>query len=398
LSKVGPAAAVASAFAANGVMIGVWAARIPDIKAHAGIDTAQLGLALTSMGIGAILAMTLSGRLAAKYGSHTMTWLMLLLCTAFLPVIASANSFATLLPVLFVFGATQGSMDVCMNANGLAVERAGGRPIMSRLHACWSIGYFAGAVWTAASQTLTLTVFSQFTITAAILALASLALARTMLADRQASSGPAFRLPPRVLLLLGLMALCSMVAEGSSMDWSAILVRDGLGGTAFMGAMVVAVYSATQIVARVFGDRLTELIGPAALVSGGALLAALGLGLALGVGQPVAAILGYGLVGMGLAAIVPIVFRAGGSQPGIASGVGIAAVSTMSYSGGLMGPPVIGGVANITGLRVALLIPLGMLLLVAAMAPRLLRSPAMPADEETEAAMLAALPMEPPIA
>jgi MFS family permease len=396
LQKVGPATnAVAIAFAANGVMIGAWAARIPDIKAQAGLDTAQLGFAMLGLGIGAVAAMMIAGRLAARYGSHLMTWLMLLLCAAVLPLIASATSFVSLVAILVTFGATQGSMDVCMNANGMAVERAGERKIMSRLHAFWSIGYFGGSIWTAASLWLHLSVLAQFTIMAVLMAMTSLALARTMLADRHSGGGPSFGIPPRVLLLLGLMAFCSMVAEGSSMDWSAVLVKDGLGGSALQAAMVVVVYSASMTVARLFGDRLTDSLGPVALVSGGALLAAVGLAIALGIGLPVPAILGYGLVGMGLAAVVPIVFRAGGSQPGIASGVGIAAVSTMSYSGGLLGPPVIGSVANVTGLRVALLIPLGMLLIVALMAPRLLGSSATaPTDEN---AVAAALPLEPPI-
>ena len=363
------------AFVANGIMFGSWASRIPAIKEQAGLDSAQLGFALLGVSIGAVLAMTFAGYFAGRVGSHVVTWLTLLGCAVMLPVIASSASFLALAGSLLLFGAAQGSMDVCMNANGLAVERAGTKPIMSRLHASWSIGSFLGAVSTTIALRAGLSVFEQFTVLAVVMALASAVLSRTMLSDKHPAEGPAFRRPPRRLAVLGFLAFCGLIAEGSATDWSGVFVKDSLGGSAQEAAIAITVFSAAMAAARLAGDRLTEIWGPAGLVSWGSALAALGLGAALLVAQPLPSIVGFGFMGLGLAAIVPILFRAGGSQPGIASGVGIAAVSTMGYAGGLAGPPVIGSVAGATGLRIALAIPLALLVFLALIAPRAIGGP-----------------------
>jgi hypothetical protein len=270
------------------------------------------------------------------------------------PLLAIAPSFAALAGALLVFGAVQGSNDVCMNANGMAVEQAGGRPILSRLHAAWSIGSFCGALLTAIAIQAGVTLLGQFLVLAAGLAVTALVLSRTMLPDRRRGEGPSFRLPPRRVMALGLLAFAGLIAEGSASDWGGVLVKDSLSGTAQEAAIALAAFAAAMATARFAGDHLAERWGSARVVSWGGALAAVGLGGAIVVGQPIAAIAGFALMGMGLAAIVPTVFRAGGSQPGISSAVGIAAVSTMGYAGGLAGPPLIGSVAGITGLRIAL--------------------------------------------
>ncbi len=362
------------AFVVNGVMFGSWASRIPAIKEQAGLDSAELGFAILGASIGAVFAMTFAGYVSGRFGSHVVTWLMLLGCAVMLPVIASSTSFLALAGSLTLFGAAQGSMDVSMNTNGLAVERAGTRPIMSRLHASWSIGSFLGAVSTTIALQAGLSVFEQFTVLAVGLVLASAILSRTLLPEKHAAEGPALRRPPRRLVVLGLVALCGLVAEGSAGDWSGIFVKDSLGGSAQDAAIAITVFSAAMASARMAGDRLTEIWGAARLVSWGAALSAIGLGSALIIAQPLPAIVGFGFMGLGLAAINPIALRLGGSQPGIASGVGIAAVATMGYAGGLAGPPLIGSVAGVVGLRSALAIVLVLLLVLAATAGRALGS------------------------
>jgi MFS family permease len=362
------------AFVVNGVMFGSWASRIPAIKEQAGLDSAELGFAILGASIGAVFAMTFAGYVSGRFGSHVVTWLMLLGCAVMLPVIAASTSFLALAGSLTLFGAAQGSMDVSMNTNGLAVERAGTRPIMSRLHASWSIGSFLGAVSTTIALQAGLSVFEQFTVLAVGLVLASAILSRTLLPEKHAAEGPALRRPPRRLVVLGLVALCGLVAEGSAGDWSGIFVKDSLGGSAQDAAIAITVFSAAMASARMAGDRLTEIWGAARLVSWGAALSAIGLGSALIIAQPLPAIVGFGFMGLGLAAINPIALRLGGSQPGIASGVGIAAVATMGYAGGLAGPPLIGSVAGVVGLRSALAIVLVLLLVLAATAGRALGS------------------------
>jgi MFS family permease len=156
------------------------------------------------------------------------------------------------------------------------------------------------------------------------------------------------------VVALGLLAFAGLMAEGSASDWGGVFVKDSLGGTAQEAAIALAAFAAAMATARLFGDHLAARWGSAKAVSWGGAISAVGLGAAIIVGHPIGAIVGLAFMGMGLAAIVPTVFRAGGSQPGISSAVGIAAVSTMGYAGGLAGPPLIGSVAGITGLRLAL--------------------------------------------
>jgi hypothetical protein len=369
-----PAAAVATAFLLNGFSFGIWAARIPAVQAQTHLDEAGLGFALLGAAIGAVLTMTVGGALGGKLGTHVMTSATLIGCAVLLPFIGAASDFTSLFVALLVFGVSQGTMDVCMNANGLAVERAGFGPIMSRLHATWSIGAFAGALVSAQVAALGVSVFAEFCVMAAVLAIGGVALRFAMLPDRHAEGGR-LRRPTGRLLLLGALALFGLLAEGSATDWSGVYVRRTLESSEVMGALAVATFTGSMALARLFGDKLTVLVGPGRLVSGGAALAALGLGLALGVATPTVAIVGFGLMGIGLAAVVPTLFRAAGSQPGIPSSAGIAAVSTMGYAGGLAGPPIIGTVAHVVTLRGSLLLILVMLAILAVAGRRALSQP-----------------------
>lgn len=367
-------AAVGAAFLLNGLSFGVWAARIPAVQAQTHLDEAGLGFALLGTAIGAVLTMTIGGALGGKFGTHVMTSLTLIGCGATMPLMGASSDFTSLIASLFLFGISQGTMDVCMNANGLAVERAGSGPIMSRLHATWSIGAFTGALVSAQVAAAGIGVLPEFTVVGMGLALGGIVLRFAMLPDRHAEGGR-LRRPTGRLLLLGGLALFGLLAEGSATDWSGVYLRRTLESTEVMAALAVATFTGSMAFARLFGDKLTVLLGPGRLVSGGAALAALGLGLALAFATPWMAIVGFGLMGMGLAAVVPTLFRAAGSQPGIPSSVGIAAVSTMGYAGGLAGPPLIGTVAHVVTLRGSLMIILVMLTILAVASRRALSQP-----------------------
>jgi MFS family permease len=360
------AAAVAGAFLLNGIAFGAWAARIPAVQAQTHLDEAALGFALLGTGVGAVLTMTAGGWLGGRLGTHIVTPVTTLACGAMLPIIASSWDFASLLVALFVFGIWQGTMDVCMNANGLAVERAGAGPIMSRLHATWSIGSFSGALISAEVAALGIPVLPEFAVLGAVLAAGGVVLFWAMLPDRHAEGGGGgLRLPTGRLALLGTLAMVGLLAEGSASDWAGVYLHRSLLASEGVAALAVATFAGAMAVARLAGDKLTILLGQGLLVSGGATLSAVGLGLALAVPVPEVAIVGFGLMGFGLAAVVPTLFRAAGSQPGIPSSVGIAAVSTMGYAGGLLGPPIIGTVAHAASLRGALLLVLVMLAILA---------------------------------
>jgi MFS family permease len=369
------AAAVAAAFMLNGASFGIWAARIPAVKAQTGLDAAGLGFALLGASVGAVLTMTFGGWLGSKFGTHVMTPLTTIGCAVMIVFIGASFDFASLLLSLLVFGVCQGTMDVSMNANGMAVEHAGAGPIMSRLHASWSIGAFLGALVSTQVAALGIPVFPEFAVSAAGLAIGGVVLRFTMLPDKHAEGGGRLRLPTGPLLLLGALALCGLMAEGSATDWSGVYMQSAMNASQGVAGLAVTVFTGSMALARLVGDRLSLRLGSARLVSSGAALAALGLALALAVQIPAVAIVGFGMMGLGLAAVVPTLFRAAGSQPGIPAAVGIAAVSTMGYAGGLIGPPVIGTVANIATLRGSLVIILVMLFILVvagrrALAPR----------------------------
>jgi hypothetical protein len=358
------AGAVAAAFLLNGLSFGAWAARIPAVQAQTHLDDAGLGFALLGASVGAVLTMTIGGWLGGRFGTHVVTPITLLVCAAMLPVIGSSWNYLSLVVALFFFGIAQGTMDVCMNANGLAVERAGAGPIMSRLHATWSIGSFSGALISAQVASMGIAVLPELSAIGVLMAAVGVVLFWAMLPDRHAGGG-GLRLPTGRLALLGCLALIGLLAEGSATDWSGVYMHTSLSASEGMAALAVATFAGSMAVARLAGDKLTQVLGSSLLVGGGAAISAVGLALALGVAQPIAAIVGFGMMGLGLAAVVPTLFRAAGSQPGIPSSVGIAAVSTMGYAGGLMGPPIIGTAAHVISLRGALLLILVMLIFLA---------------------------------
>ena len=369
------AAAVAAAFMLNGLSFGVWAARIPAVKTQTGLDEAGLGFALLGASVGAVLTMTFGGWLGSRFGTHVMTPLTMVGCAVMMVFIGASSSFESLTLSLLLFGISQGTMDVSMNANGMAVEHAGAGPIMSRLHASWSIGAFAGALASTQVAALGIPVMPEFVVAGAGLAIGGVILRVTMLPDRHAEGGGRLQLPTGPLLLLGALALCGLMAEGSATDWSGVYLQRTMNASEGVAGLAVTTFAGSMAIARLAGDRLAVALGSARLVSGGAALATLGLALALAVQVPAVAIVGFGMMGLGLAAVVPTLFRAAGSQPGIPASVGIAAVSTMGYAGGLIGPPVIGTVARAATLRGSLLIILVLLVVLTLAGRRALARP-----------------------
>jgi MFS family permease len=214
-------------------------------------------------------------------------------------------------------------------------------------------------------------------------------LSRTMLAEKHASTGAIFKRPPRRLVIVGFVALCALVSEGTAGDWSGVFIKDNIGGSARDAALAITFLSATMAAVRLAGDRMTQILGAPRLVALGAVVSALGMLMALVIAQPIAAIIGFGFVGMGVAATYPIALRAAGSQPGIASGVGIAAVATMGSAGVMAAPPLIGTVAGAAGLRVVLAMIVVLLVVLAVTAGRALGSSAVTIPEP-------AVPMELP--
>jgi MFS family permease len=358
-------------FLLNGVLFGAWATRIPAVKGRLELGEGALGVALALIAVGALSAMPLAGWLSARHGSRWTTRLAAVAFCVATPLPALAPSYPLLMLACFALGASGGALDVAMNTHGVAVEQRHPRPILSSLHAAFSAGGLIGAATGSLAAGLGIDARTHL-ITVAALALAAVPFAGAALLPRSADvaeeGAPLLVRPPRRLWALGVIGLCGLLAEGASADWSAVYVNDSLEAGAGVAGLAFAAFSLTMTAGRLAGDRLTSAWGPERLVRRGGLLGAAGLGAALLISEPAAAIVGFACLGAGLAGIVPTIFRAAGTTPGIAPGVALAAVSTAGYTGFLAGPPLIGGLAQATSLPPALGLVAVLGLVIAALA------------------------------
>ena len=342
---------------------GTWGTRIPAIKHHVGIGNGQLGIAFSGLAIGLVVGTRVAGGVVDRFGSRPAIRVAIVVLCAVLIGPALADTLAALTAALFVLGAIGGFLDVAMNAHTVVVERGYGRPIMSSVHALWSVGLLIGALTGAGAAALGLDPRLHFGIVAAalllpsLLALGGLLAAGADLVPEEAKLAPAFAKPPLLLpavLLLGLVAFSSFVGEGAAGEWSAVYLHDSLHTSAGVAATAFAAFSSTMAACRFASDRLQARFGPVALVRAGSLIAAFGLGFALMIHAPAAAIIGFALLGVGFAPVVPITFSAAGNTGLGPTGVILGRVVTMGYVGSIVGPIMIGAIAHATGLRAAL--------------------------------------------
>jgi MFS family permease len=343
-------------FAANGVYVGTLAARVPAIKSRLDLSDGELGLGLLAIAAGALCCFTVAGSLVARLGSRPATRAGLVLNAAALALVGLAPSLGALVGAGLALGAANALVDVGMNAHGVEVERRLPRPVLSSLHAAWSIGALAGAGSGGLVAGAGGDVRVHLVVVPALVCGAALLASRALLAGAVDATPPVrtLRHPPRRIVLLGLIAFCSMFAEGAAADWSAVYLDQELGSAEGLAAAAFAAFSLSMALGRLVADRLTVRWGAPGLLRRCGVLASAGVGAALAVGEPAAAIAGFAVLGAGVAPIVPAVFRAGGSSPGVPAGQGIAMVSRLGYVGFLAGPPVIGFAAEGLGLPVAL--------------------------------------------
>jgi MFS family permease len=366
-----PRAAVSAAFLIHATVSGTWAPRLPAIKESLGLSDGELGTALVGLAIGLVVGTRLAGVPIDRFGSRPMmrAGFPLLAATLLLPGLA--GSLVGLFASLLVLGAMSGALDVAMNAQGIEVERVLRRPILSGLHGLWSVGLGLGAGVAALAAAAGVDPLEHFAIVAGGLALASLVLLRGLLPaehhvreehEREASVAVRWTLP---LVLLGVIAFCSFVGEGSASDWSAVYMTQELGTSQALGALAFTAFAVTMATTRFVADSLRARVGNVALVRVGSLIAASGLGGALLIHEPVAAIAGFALLGLGLAAVVPIAFSAAGELDPRATGRLVGRVATLGYVGSVAGPIAIGWLAEATSLRTALSLVVVLALVIA---------------------------------
>jgi MFS family permease len=351
-----PRVAITFVFALNGVVYGSWASRIPAIQNRLDLSAGALGIALAGVAAGALVAMPLSGSWSTRAGSRRVTRAFLVSVCAMVAVVALAPSLGVLVVATFAYGAANGGLDVAMNTQGTSIEKRAGRLILSSLHAGFSAGGLLGALIGAGAAAADLDVRVHLALIGAVALAIGLPVTRSLLpADADAApGGPSFARPSRALWGLGILAFCCLLAEGAAADWSAVYVEDALDAPAGQAALAFAAFSATMTLGRLAGDRLAATFGSVRLLRICGLVAGIGVGGALLLAVPGAAIVGFGLLGAGLSVVVPIVFRSAAAVPGAAAGPSLAAVSTLGYLGFLAGPPLVGGLAELTSLPAAL--------------------------------------------
>lgn len=370
-----PWRAVAAMFAMNGALYGMWAARVPAVAERFQLSHAVLGGLLLLLAAGAILAFPFAGRAADNRGAAKMTLWLALGNLIGLILIGLAPSLWLVAPALLIFGATHGAMDVTMNTWATEVDRTMKRPVMSTFHAMWSLGAGIGAI------TGYLAVRSEMGPLGHFLAAGiPLSLLFLWLSDIKwqsdihpgADHGPVFTLPKGMLLFVGLMAFGAAMGEGALADWSAVYMIDIVQVTEADAALGYTVFSVAMVAMRLTGDLVIRRFGPVATARAAGATAFLGTLLVVGIASPTSTLVGFALMGLGYAVIIPIAFVRAASDPNMSPGRAISSVSTLSYGGILLGPPVIGFVAEATNLRFgfALLAALALLIVGFAFAVR----------------------------
>ena len=350
--------ATAAVFFLNGFTFASWALHVPTVKNKLGLTPAVLGLALLAIAVGSLLTMPPTGRWVARWGSRPVTRAFAVVNPLTLLPLLLAPSLIWQVLALALYGAVSGGLDVAMNAQGLAVERRLGRPVLSSFHAAWSLGGLLGAAlgslalaW-GAGATAHVTVVAAVFFALALLAGPALLPREDDLNEVEGAQPTARRRLSPTILLLGALGFLGLLAEGAVSDWSALYYRSVLGSGPGASGLGYVAFTFAMTAGRLSGDWARARFGGAAVLRGGAALCALGLAGALLIASPLPSALGFAAAGLGLANLVPVIFDAAG-QTGNA-GTSIAQVSTLAYLGFLVGPPLVGFVAQLASLPAGL--------------------------------------------
>lgn len=372
--------AISAVFFVFGALVGAWLPHIPDVKIALGIPNAKLGLALLASGFGAISVMPFTGGLIHRFGSRHVSLVAGALACLCVPPLVSERSLPALVGNLYCLGICYGCLDVGMNAHSVEVQTRHDRPILSSVHGFFSIGGFAGSAGAALADKLGLSNSVHLWLNSFVMLVLVGASARYLLpadVDRRAE-GPKFVLPRGVLLLLGIMCVCAFVCEGGLLDWTALYVRSSLAGSTELGAIGAGMVSFGMASGRFGGDVTIRRFGSLRVLVLSGLIAAGGILLGTNVHTPVACIVCFTVAMLGVANMVPILFMVAGTVPGVPTGAGLAAVTICGYAGFLMGPPVIGYVADLRTLAFSLGTLSALGLLVSALSPLAFRDVARP--------------------
>lgn len=359
--------AVSLIFLLNGILFASWVSRLPLIQTTRGLDHNQLGLGLLGLSFGALISMPTTGWLCAKYGSRIICIITGVGYAVMLPFLAGTPDGAPFFLSLFLFGIVHGAIDVGMNLQAVEVEKAYERPIMSSFHALFSGGGLIGSMLGGGFASLEITPFHHFSTVSALLLFMVLFfsfpnLLRQTIAPISSETSPqSFTAAPLrnrltlQLVLIGMVTFACMLSEGAMADWTAIYMREFTAAPEALAAISYAAFSVTMMIGRLSGDHLILRYGAVKMVRYGGWLATAGMITALVFPYPIVTLLGFAAVGAGLCTVVPITFSAAGRLPGINASFALSTITTIGYTGFLIGPPAIGFLAHGSNLRLALI-------------------------------------------
>lgn len=353
-SKARIRTAVSLFFFCQGLVFASWASRIPTIKAQLNLSEGQLGTLLLLMPIGQLLTMALSGKLVSKYGSKKVISIVSLFYAGMLLLIGSANSFWSLGVILFFFGVLGNMCNISVNTQGVEVEKIYGKSIMSSFHGAWSIAGFAGALIGLLFMNLKVNMMTHFIFVIGLVILSWLINQKVLIggqSDNSEQKNSLWKSADSTLIQLGILGFLSMATEGAMFDWSGVYFLEivkapshllVLGFASFMVMMATGRFVGDYFIARYGKKNILQISG--ALMSGGLLLSVFFPNI-------IVCTIAFMLVGVGVACNVPTVYSVAGQSKNVNAGVALAVVSSVSFLGFLIGPPLIGYVAELFDLR-----------------------------------------------
>lgn len=363
--------AVSAVFFVDGAALGGYVSHLADFQHRFELTNGQLGRCLLFSALGAVTTMPLSGTLIHRFGSRYVSLFGGAILLLAVVLLSHAPSVPIFCATLYLLGASNGQCDVGMNAHSMVVQDRFPRPILSAVHGWFSLGGFAGGAGAALAAKAGLAMSQHLLYASLVLALVLAFGVSGMFPASvdQDAEGPQFVLPKGSVFVLGLMVLFAFVSEGALWDWCSVYLREVLKGSAELGAWGFGIASFAMAAGRFLGDGMIHRGGYRRVLLGSSLLSGGGLLIAVTVGSIPLAIAGFAIAGLGLANMVPILFRAAASVPGVSAGMGLAAVTTCGYTGFLAGPPVVGFIADHRSLGFSLGL-MALLCLVVALASR----------------------------
>jgi len=339
-----------------GISFASWASRIPDIKEFLNLSDAALGSVLFAMPIGSLTALPVAGVSIAKFGSRNMTILSLVFYIIALPLLGLAQTPLALAIALFIFGFGSDMLNISMNVQAVNVEKIQKRSIMSSFHAIFSVGFMIGAALGGLIAKEGISPFQHLTTIGVVDFGLGIFVYRflTITDEKTSESQPLFALPDKSLILLGIIAFCGMLSEGAMADWSVLYYKQVLNNPNGFATAGFTAFSVLMVIGRIFGDKIVHAFGLRKTLLLNCLIVFLGMSVALIIRNPYMVTLGFGITGLGLSTIVPLIYGEAGHSKTMSAGVALAAITTVGMAGFLIGPVLIGYLSDFSSLRIAL--------------------------------------------